>query len=95
MCVGLYTPPMDRWMTPMFIAVALAEALSLAFLLFASYEYRRLLRRHAAFFRAIGGNGQHERVEHASHILFWIYVAATLAVTAFTMFLFVAQPHIL
>lgn len=86
---------MDGRMGPVFIAVALAEALSLAFLLFASYEYRRLLRRHAAFFRAISGNGQHERVEHASRILFWIYVAATLAVTAFTVFLFLAQPHIL
>lgn len=86
---------MDGQMVPVFGAVALAEMLSLAFLLFASYEYRRLLRRHAAFFQAISGNGQHERVEYASHILFWIYVISTIAVTAFTAFLFRAQPHIL
>lgn len=86
---------MDGRMGPVFIVVALAETLSLAFLLFASYEYRRLLRRHTAFFRAISGNGQHERVEYTSHILFWIYVVSTIAVTAFTLFLFLAQPHIL
>lgn len=86
---------MDRWMTPVFIVVLLAEALSLAFLLCASYEYRRLLRRHAAFFRAIGGNGQHGRVERTPRVLFWIYIFTTLAVTAFTLFLFLAQPHIL
>lgn len=82
-------------MTPVFVVVLLAEALSLAFLLFASYEYRRLLRRHAAFFRAISGNGQHAKVERTPRILFWIYVFATLAVTAFTLLLFIAQPHIL
>lgn len=86
---------MDGRMGPVFVAVALVETLSLAFLLFASYEYRRLLRRHAAFFRAINSNGQHERVEHSSRILFWIYVISTIVVTAFTLFLFIAQPHIL
>lgn len=86
---------MDGRMVPVFGAVALVETLSLAFLLCASYEYRRLLSRHAAFFRAISGNGQHRRVERSSRILFWIYVASTLVVTAFTLFLFLAQPHIL
>ncbi len=85
---------MDGRMVPVFIAVALTETLSLAFLLFASYEYRRLLRRHAAFFRAISGNGQHKNIESTPRILFWIYICATLAVTAFTLFLFLAQPHL-
>ncbi|OGJ56953.1 hypothetical protein A3H22_04460 [Candidatus Peribacteria bacterium RIFCSPLOWO2_12_FULL_55_15] len=82
-------------MVSVFVVVMLAELLSLGFLWLASYEFRQMMHRHALFFRAIGGNGQHERVERTSHIIFWIYVIFTLITTALTTFFFVFQLHIL
>jgi len=82
-------------MTFMFSMVVIIELLSLGFLWFASYEFRKMMGRHEAFFSSINGNGEHASLERAAHAIFWIYIAMTLSATVVTFLLFVFQPHLL
>jgi len=82
-------------MTAVFTVVGFIELASLGFLLFVSYEFRKMMGRHAAFFGSMQGNGQHAGLERTAHAIFWIYIVMTLVATAVTAALFVFQPHLL
>lgn len=81
-------------MTSVFAFVMALEVLSLAYFGITVAEYGVLRRKHRAFFKAIkGGTKAHE--ERASGVIFWIYVATTIAVTGVTTVTFVFQPHLI
>ncbi len=82
-------------MTSVFVLVVVIQLLSLGFLLIASYEFRRTMRKHTAFLSVIDTDNRHDESERASHVIFWIYLLSTLAVTVATSVLFIYQPHLL
>lgn len=82
-------------MVTVLVVVILAEILSLAFLWLTSYEYKQLRRRHATFFRAIGGNDIHAKKERTSRIIFIVYVVSSIVITGITLALFLFQPHLI
>ncbi len=82
-------------MTSVFVVMVVIQLLSLGFLLLTSYEFRRTMRKHNAFLRAIDIDEKHDEAEHTSHIIFWIYLLSTLVATVVTTLLFVYQPHLL
>jgi hypothetical protein len=82
-------------MTSLLTIVIVVEMLSLAFFGMVVYAFRRMLHRHARFFRSIGGDDAHLTIERPSFVIFWIYVIVTLLATLLTTYLFVFQPHLL
>lgn len=82
-------------MTSVFVVMVVIQLLSLGFLLIASYEFRRTMRKHNAFLRVIDIDDKHDEAEHTSHVIFWIYLLSTLVATAVTTLLFMYQPHLL
>lgn len=82
-------------MTSVFVLVVVIQLVSLGFLLIASYEFRRTMRKHNAFLSVIDTDNRHDEAERGSHVIFWIYLLSTLAITVVTTLLFVFQPHLL
>jgi uncharacterized membrane protein len=87
---ALFSTPGMVWVS---WVVLILELLSIAYFVITIAEYGLLRRRHATFFREIGGEEAHR--EKVPNGIFWIYIVATIVMTLVTGILFILQPHLI
>jgi hypothetical protein len=83
----------DPGMLTGFIVVIVIELFSVGLLILNMYQYQKVVLKHRMLPSAI----QHkleEVPEKGKTALLWVYVFATIVITAGTTLLFILQPHI-